>query len=217
MPANPVSRCQVLQLTTARMTTTRRSILGAAAGLSAALIAPAKATGTTDIAPFKLDPVPPLPTTPTPGKPGDFDWLSGEWRIRNRQPKRETAAQQWIEFPGEATVRAILAGICSVEELRIPARKFSGMGLRLLDVEQQVWSDHWVNAQSGVVATPGVTGSFENGAGIFVSEDANDGKPIKWLGVWDLITPKSCRWRQAFSNDAGQTWEQVWIMDWTRA
>jgi hypothetical protein len=43
-------------------------------------------------------------------------------------------------------VHGILAGVGSVEELRIPARNFSGMGLRLLDLEKKVWADHWVNA-----------------------------------------------------------------------
>lgn len=49
---------------------------------------------------------------------------------------------EWIEFDGEATVHAILAGVGSVEELRTPARNFSGLGLRLLDVEKKVWADH---------------------------------------------------------------------------
>ena len=199
------------------MKQTRRSVLGAGVGLTAALLAGPQTTAAADIPPFDLDPIPALPTRPTPGKPGDFDWLSGEWRIRNRQPKPGTERKQWIEFPGEATVRAILAGGGSVEDLRIPARNFAGLGLRLLDVEKKVWSDYWVNAQSGVVAVPGVMGSFEDGAGIFVSDDEQDGKPVKWIGVWDLVTPKSCRWRQAVTRDGAKTWEQVWIMDWTRA
>ena len=198
------------------MNETRRSILGAGVALGAAWLANARRARATDIPPFELDPIPPLPTTPTPGKPGDFNWLSGEWRIRNRQPKPKTDGKAWIEFRGEATVHGILAGIASVEELRIPERKFSGMGLRLLDVEKKVWSDHWVNAQSGVVTSPGVTGSFENGAGLFVSDDEVEGKPVKWIGIWDLITPKSCRWRQAVSRDGGKSWDQGWIMDWTR-
>ena len=51
------------------------------------------------------------------GKPGDFDFLTGEWRIHNKFREGE----KWIEFPGEATVVGILAGIASIEELRIPA------------------------------------------------------------------------------------------------
>jgi hypothetical protein len=165
------------------------------------------------IAPPRFDPMPPLPTAPTPGQPGDFEWLSGEWRIRNRS----IVNGEWLEYPGEATVIAVLGGVCSVEELRIPARDFSGMGLRLLDVENRVWSDHWVNARSGVVTAPGQLGSFENGAGIFLTDDVADGVPVKCLGVWDNITPRSCRWRQALSRDGGQTWDQNWIMEWVRA
>ena len=41
-------------------------------------------------------------------------------------------------------------------------------------------------------------------------------KPIKAAGVWDRITPTSCRWRQSISHDGGKTWEGNWIMEWTR-
>lgn len=189
----------------------RRAVLAAGAALTgAAFLPPAPARA--QEAP-RLDPMPPLPATRTPGKPGDFDFLTGEWRI---QQQRRLASGVWDVFEGEATVHAILAGVCSVEELRIPARNFSGMGLRLLDVENKVWSDHWVNAQSGVVSVPGQLGSFENGAGIFTSEDVLDGRPVIYAGVWDQIGPGRCRWRQASSLDGGKTWDQVWIMNWSR-
>lgn len=149
----------------------------------------------------------------TAGRPGDFDFLTGEWRIHNRFLEGD----RWIEFPGEATVVAILGGICSIEELRIPARNFSGMGLRLLDVEKKVWSDHWVNAKSGVVGVPGQLGVFENGVGTFVSEDTDDRGKVLYRGVWDRITPNSCRWFQGWSRDGGSTWTDTWFMDWTRA
>lgn len=172
-------------------------------------------TGIVDIAAPTLDPIPSRPKRPSPGQPGDFDFLTGEWRIRHRQPKH--GAEFWIEFHGEATVRGILGGVASVEELRIPVRDFSGMGLRLLDVERQAWSDYWVNAKSGELSSPGVTGSFEDGAGIFVSEDDEDGRKVLLAGIWDRITADTCRWRQAVSRDGATTWTQVWLMDWERA
>jgi hypothetical protein len=189
----------------------RRILLGAVLA-SGALLASRAANAA---APYLPDPIPPVPKNPAPGKAGDFAFLTGEWRIHHRQPGKDGTG--WIEFEGEATVHSILAGIGSVEELRIPARNFSGMGLRLLDVEKKVWADHWVNARSGVLTAPGVTGSFENGAGIFAQDDEEDGKPVTWIGVWDRITPVSCRWRQAVSRDAGLNWTQTWIMDWRRA
>lgn len=148
------------------------------------------------------------------GRPGDFDFLTGEWRIRHEWKRTPTGA--WETFTGEATVVSILGGICSVEELRIPARDFNGMGLRLLDVTNKVWSDHWVNAKSGVVTTPGQRGGFANGEGIFDTNDVEGETPVIYRGIWDLITPTSCRWRQGASRDGGQSWDWEWIMEWTR-
>ncbi len=178
----------------------RRTLLKLAAGL---------AVGPASAAP------PAAPAAPqVEGKPGDFNFLAGEWRIKNRRLK---APGQWEEFKGEATCWTVLAGVGSIEELRIPARDFSGIGIRLLDVTKRVWSDFWVNGKSGVLAPPGLLGNFRNGAGIFEADEMDGETPIKVRGVWDRITPKSCRWYQAASRDGGKTWEESWVMDWTRA
>lgn len=158
----------------------------------------------------------PVPVGRPPGKPGDFDFLAGSWNISHRRLKTP-GSQDWDVFKGEATCWTILGGVGSIEELRIPARDFSGLGLRLLDVEQRVWNDFWVNAKSGVLTTPGTTGVFENGVGTFTADDVDGDRPIKVRGVWDRITPRSCRWHQAISRDGGQSWEGTWFMDWTRA
>jgi hypothetical protein len=154
------------------------------------------------------------PNAIPPGAAGDFDFLTGEWRISHRRLK---APNDWDVFEGEATVHRILDGVGSVEELRIPARNFSGMGLRLLDVGNRVWNDFWVNGRSGVLTPPGQQGGFVNGVGTFEADDVDGDQPIKVRGIWDEITPTSCRWRQAVSRDGGQTWEENWIMAWVRA
>jgi len=187
----------------------RRILLGASAALAAAALASELAWAETPV----FDPIPDLPKTPKPGRPGDFGFLTGEWRIKNHS----LVQGAWLAYEGEATVHSLLDGLSSVEELRIPARKFSGMGLRLLDVTTQVWSDFWVNARSGALTMPGQTGSFENGAGVFSSTFEENGRPMTSIGVWDQITPTSCRWRQAASGDGGATWAQNWIMVWRRA
>jgi hypothetical protein len=181
----------------------RRSVVLA---LGAAATSPGTAHAMT------FDPIPPLPATPPSGAPGDFAFLTGEWRIANRS----IVDGAWLDYPGEASVHAILGGVGSVEELRIPARNFSGMGLRLLDMTSRIWSDFWVNARSGALTMPGQTGGFINGAGVFVSDYVDAGRPMKSVGVWDQIAPASCRWRQATSADGGRSWEHNWIMHWTR-
>ena len=147
------------------------------------------------------------------GQPGEFDFLSGHWRIANR---RRLADGQWDEYPGEASCWSILGGVVSIEELRIPARQFAGMGLRTLDLTKGVWSDYWVHAKSGVLGEAGLVGGFEGGVGRFDAEDVVDGKPVRYRGQWDRITPTSCRWQQMSSTDGGQTWDVSWSMDWTR-
>lgn len=180
----------------------RRTLLQlAAAGLASAAGAATATTATTAPA--------------ATGKPGDFAFLTGEWKIQNRQLQKNG---QWESFEGEATVHGLLGGIASVEELRIPSRQFSGLGLRLLDVKRGLWADHWVNSKSGVLTPPPSWGSFVEGVGTWdTAEEEENGQPLIYRGVWDQITPRSCRWYQASSRDAGQTWQQNWLMHWTRA
>lgn len=177
----------------------RRDVLRAALGVAAAASLGAAALGQT----------PPAAT----GKRGDFDFLTGEWKIANRW----LGPEGWLEFPGEATVRSLLEGAISVEELRIPARKFYGMGLRLLDPAKKLWADHWVNGASCVLAGEPSWGSFVDGVGRWDSREVNEGQGTIARGVWDEITPTSCRWYQASSTDGGKTWQESWVMRWTRA
>jgi hypothetical protein len=156
---------------------------------------------------------PPMTEIPE-GRPGEFDFLEGEWKIAHR--RLPPGATEWDTFDGEASCWTLLGGIGSVEELRIPARDFAGMGLRLLDQEKKVWNDLWMNAKSGVLTGPGTPGGFANGAGIFDATETADGKTFIYRGVWDQITPTSCRWRQMTSEDGGATWAENWIMHWTR-
>lgn len=161
------------------------------------------------------DAAPANPATMPKGSPGQFDFLSGEWRIKNRKRKAD-APGGWDEFDGEATCVSLLGGRVHVEELRIPARDFAGLGLRVLEAATAIWHDVWVNAKSGVVAGPGMPGGFTDGVGSFVVQETVDGKERVYRSVWDQITEDTCRWHQATSSDGGQTWELDWEMHWRR-
>ena len=52
--------------------------------------------------------------------------------------------------------------------------------------------------------------------GEFVSDETLDGRPIRVRFVLSDITPTSCRFEQAFSDDGGKTWEVNWIATDTR-
>lgn len=152
--------------------------------------------------------------TPDPGAPGDFDFLNGAWTIAHRRRK---ADGQWDEFHGEATCWSLLRGTASIEELRIPARDFSGLGIRLLDPKTQRWNDYWVNGKARALdGGPGLVGGFVKGVGTFTAEETEGGTRTLYRGVWDQITPRSHRWRQGASTDGGRTWDDSWFMTWTR-
>jgi hypothetical protein len=189
---------------------TRRTLMGMGAAAligGHALVGPAAQ-------PAAPTPPPVASRTVPPGRSGEFDFLQGDWQIDNR--KRRSGTEEWDRFAGEASVRTLLAGVVSVEELRIPVRQFSGMGLRILDQEKKVWVDYWVNARSGVLGRDGTPGGFEKGVGTFISEDVDGETRVLVRGIWDRITPQTCRWSQSISRDGGLTWQDDWIMDWTR-
>lgn len=186
-------------MTTNPIDVQRRTLLQVAAGIAAA---GQLGVGSANAA---------VSTSTATGKAGDFDFLSGNWDIKHQQLKDK----KWDRFEGSATVVGILGGIASVEELRIPARNFSGMGLRILDVERKLWADYWCNGKNGLL-NPASWGSFTDGVGIWESNDVEDAKPTRVRGVWDQITASSCRWYQTVSRDDGITWEENWIMDWQR-
>jgi len=148
-------------------------------------------------------------------KPGDFAFLAGEWRIHHRKLKA-AGSDEWIEFEGEATCWSILNGVGSIEELRIPSSNFIGLGLRLLDVANNRWADYWIPGWTGVLTPPPTWGGFVDGAGVFIAEDVDGDVPIRIRGLWDGITPTSCRWSQAISRDGGVSWADNWLMQWTR-
>ena len=44
----------------------------------------------------------------------------------------------------------------------------------------------------------------------------DNGKPARTRYTWSQITAKSARWEQAFSYDAGKTWDTNWVMEFRR-
>jgi hypothetical protein len=187
----------------------RRGLVQALAGLALLRVVPD--------APAAEPPKPTAPSVPKGiARAGEFDFLVGEWKIKHRR-RKAAGRDEWDEFDGEATCWNILAGVVNIEELRIPARNFSGMGIRILDADQQVWRELWVNAKSGVLEGPGMPGGMVGSEARFEADDSDgESKPIKIRSLWDQIGPGRCRWQQLLSRDGGASWQADWIMDWRR-
>ena len=101
--------------------------------------------------------------------------------------------------------------------LEAPTGTYRATTLRSFDGKSQEWSIWWLDSRSpkGPLDPP-VRGRFHDGVGTFYADDTLDGKPIRVRFIWSKITPTSCQWEQAYSCDAGATWETNSIMNFTR-
>jgi hypothetical protein len=148
----------------------------------------------------------------------DFDFEIGIWKTHlKRLVKPLTGSTTWVEYNGLTKVTKVLEGKANLVELTAkgPAGTFEGLSLRLYNPQARQWSLNFANANSGVL-TPAAVGEFKNGRGEFYNQDTLNGRSILVRFVISDITPNSCRFEQAFSDDGGKTWEVNWIAVDTR-
>lgn len=147
----------------------------------------------------------------------DFHFLYGRWEVRHRRLReRGAGSQAWDDFGGTSFTQGLMDGLCNVEQHDFAEPGGQGVAFRAFDVAARRWAIYWVSGADGLVQAP-VHGRFDDGVGLFEGEDVDGGRPVRVRFVWDGISPGAARWRQAFSYDGGETWEENWIMDFSRA
>jgi hypothetical protein len=156
-------------------------------------------------------------TAPRDGQ-HDFDFEIGTWKTHVRRLLHPlTGSTTWVEYEGTTVVRKVWNGAANVLELVAdgPGGHFEGMNLRLYNPEARQWSLNFANRNGGTLGQPTV-GEFKNGRGEFYDQETLNGRAILVRFVISDITPDSCRFEQAFSDDGGKTWEINWIATDTR-
>lgn len=162
------------------------------------------------------------PASPPAGPTGDikdFAFLLGEWTVHHRV-RRAGTADEWTEFEGTCRNRTLIGGQANVEEhtFNRPPGVTHGIAIRAFDPRTHLWAIWWIDARDPHGALdPPVKGRFINGIGTFYSDQLIDGKPTRTRFIWSQITGTSARWEQAYSLDAGKTWQTNWIMEFKRA
>lgn len=148
----------------------------------------------------------------------DFDFEIGTWKTRlSRRLNPLTGSNKWVEYEGTSVVRKVWNGHANLVELDVkgPAGRIEGLALRLYNPRSRQWSLNFANRQGGTLSPPTI-GEFRNGRGEFFAQETLDGRAILVRFVISEITPDSCRFEQAFSDDGGKTWEVNWIATDTR-
>ena len=148
----------------------------------------------------------------------DFDFEIGTWKTHlKRLVHPLTGSTTWVEYEGITIVRKVWNGKANLIELEAdgPAGHFQGLNLRLYNPESHQWSLNFANASSGTLSQPTI-GEFKNGRGEFYDQETYNGRAVLVRFIISDITPDSCRFEQAFSDDGGKTWEVNWIAVDTR-
>ncbi|PQM27006.1 hypothetical protein CVO77_18765 [Sphingopyxis lindanitolerans] len=143
-----------------------------------------------------------------------MDWEVGSWTTQLRYlPEPLTGSTRWVEYRGASEVRALLGGRANLVELSVegPSGKIEGLSLRLYNPKARQWTLNFANVRSGLLTSP-VTGTFdEKGRGVFYCVDSVNDRTVLVRFLISEIRPNSVRFEQAFSADAGATWETNWI------
>jgi hypothetical protein len=148
----------------------------------------------------------------------DFDFEIGTWKTSLKRLLRPlTGSTTWVEYEGTTVVRKVWDGNANLVELDVsgPSGRIKALSLRLYNPESRQWSLNFANSSGGVMSLPTI-GEFKNGRGEFYNQETLNGRAILVRFVIFDITPNSCRFEQAFSDDGGKTWEVNWIATDTR-
>ncbi|HEV2113481.1 MAG TPA: hypothetical protein VGR50_04995 [Terriglobales bacterium] len=148
----------------------------------------------------------------------DFDFEIGKWKTHLRRLLHPlSGSSDWVECEGTTVVHKVWEGRANLLELEVdcPAGHLEALSLRLYDPQSRQWSLNFANSTSGSLSQPTI-GEFKNGRGEFYDQETFNGRAVLVRFVISDITPDSCHFEQAFSDDGGKTWEVNWIATDTR-
>lgn len=152
----------------------------------------------------------------------DFDLLAGRWRVRHRYLRVTAVGKAWREAEGPCLNTPLAGGWGNVEEYVFAASggqpAHEAFGLRAYDPATGLWSIWWLDGRDPSAAMePPCRGRFEaDGVGRFFADTVIDGRPTRIRLMWTKVTPQAGHWEQAYSPDAGRTWETNWTMDFDK-
>jgi hypothetical protein len=148
----------------------------------------------------------------------DFDFHFGVWKTHIRRLlKPLNHSRSWTGYDGTSVVSEVWGGRASLLELEAsgPAGHIEGLGLRLFNPTSHQWSLNWTNSADPILTTP-MVGRFAGGRGQFYDMEEFQGEMIMARNGFSDITSNSSHFEQAFSQDAGKTWETNWVMVFKR-
>jgi hypothetical protein len=148
----------------------------------------------------------------------DFDFEIGNWKTEvKRLVHPLSGSHAWATYEGTTVVRKVWDGRANLVELEVDGASghLELLSLRLYNPDTHQWSLNVASSRGGGFGTPTV-GDFKHGRGEFMDQETFNGRAVLVRFVISNITPDSCHFEQAFSDDGGKTWEVNWMATDTR-
>lgn len=150
------------------------------------------------------------------GSERDFDFLRGHWRTHHRRLReRLVGDDRWDEFQGRCSMQTVMGGFGNVDDnlLHLPGGDYRAAAMRSFDPKTRQWAIWWLDGRNAHTIDAPVVGGFDaDGTGIFLADEMIKGQLVRVRFMWTETRSGSPRWAQAFSTDAGKTWETNWTM-----
>ena len=146
----------------------------------------------------------------------DFDF--GLWKTHSSRLMHPLShSTDWKDMDGYTVVKPIWNGRANIAEFKGdgPAGHVELLALRTFDPTTGQWYLNFSHPNTGTLDVPGI-GVAKNDRIDFYDQEALNGKAI-WVrfSIW-RITADTAQSEQAFSADAGKTWELNWVNHYTR-
>ena len=148
----------------------------------------------------------------------DFDFEIGRWHVHLARRVHPLAhSNEWTVYDGTSITRAVWGGRANLSELEVDGggTHIEGLSFRLYDSTAHQWRIYWANSRDGDVG-PAMVGGFTDGHGEFYDQEDFNGKRVFVRFIFSAMTATTFRIEQAFSDDAGRSWETNWITTFTK-
>jgi hypothetical protein len=150
---------------------------------------------------------------PVPVITNDFDFEIGTFKSHSRRLlKPLTGSTQWVETDGTTVVNRVWGGRANLAEVHIdpPFGPIDFLALRWYSQAAHQWFLAFANAADGTLGVP-MAGVFNHGRVDFYDAEPVEGRAtLVHFALWPGAS------EQAFSADAGRTWEVNYKTVYTR-
>ena len=142
----------------------------------------------------------------------EFDFWIGHWHLT--WPAEQTGGNAGEVAHGTNLVERVLGGCVIEENFSTSDGSFLGRSLSVHDERSGLWRQTWVDSSGAFLV---FTGEWEAGRMVLKTDPVHkDGDVVLNRMVFSDIEEDSLRWAWQGSRDGGQSWADLWNIDYRR-